>query len=96
MKDLLKTNCFDVPEVMIVVGSCLKAMQPKAYEELEKISSDIYNISPKKKDIISFNSNNIFSRNFLYFSILSFNFAKFLDKLITSSGISINLLSTAT
>ena len=44
MKDLLKTNCFDVPEVMIVVGSCLKAMQPKAYEELEKISSDIYEV----------------------------------------------------
>lgn len=48
MKDLLKTNCFDVPEVMIVVGSCLKAMQPEAYKELEKISSDIYEVCLEK------------------------------------------------
>lgn len=51
MKDLLKTNCFDVPEVMIVVGSCLKAMQPKAYEELEKISSDIYEVCLEKEHL---------------------------------------------
>lgn len=48
MKDLLKTNCFDVPEVMIVVGSCLKAMQPEAYAELEKISSNIYEVCLEK------------------------------------------------
>ncbi len=48
MKDLLKTNCFDVPEVMIVVGSCLKTMQPEAYKELEKISSDIYEVCLEK------------------------------------------------
>ena len=53
MKDLLKTNCFDVPEVMIVVGSCLKAMQPKAYEELEKISSD--NVENKQEKNIDVN-----------------------------------------
>ena len=41
MKDLLKTNCFDIQETMIIVGSCLDRIQPKAYEELEKISSNI-------------------------------------------------------
>lgn len=42
MKDLLKTNCFDIQETMIIVGSCLPAMQPKAYEELKGISPNIY------------------------------------------------------
>ena len=42
MKDLLKTNCFDIKETMIIVGSCLPAMQPKAYEELKGISPNIY------------------------------------------------------
>lgn len=44
MKDLLKTNCFDVDETMIIVGSCLKRMQPDAYKELESISSNIYDV----------------------------------------------------
>lgn len=30
MKDLLKTNCFDVEETMIIVGSCLLRMQPRS------------------------------------------------------------------
>lgn len=42
MKDLLKTNCFDIKETMIIVGSCLPAMQPKAYEQLKEISTNIY------------------------------------------------------
>ncbi|MBR0427059.1 MAG: hypothetical protein IJK18_02505 [Clostridia bacterium] len=33
MKDLLKTNCFDTQETMIIVGSCLESMQPKAYSK---------------------------------------------------------------
>ena len=41
MKDLLKTNCFDTQEIMIIVGSCLESMQPNAYKELEKISNNI-------------------------------------------------------
>lgn len=49
MKDLLKTNVFDVEEIMIVVGSCLSSMQPKAYEELEKISSNIYEVCLEKE-----------------------------------------------
>lgn len=51
MKDLLKTNCFDVPEVMIVVGSCLKSMQPEAYKELGKMSDDIYDVCLEKEHL---------------------------------------------
>lgn len=49
MKDLLKTNVYDVEEIMIVVGSCLSSMQPKAYEELEKISNNIYEVCLEKE-----------------------------------------------
>ena len=51
MKDLLKTNCFDIQETMIIVGSCLKSMQPKAYEELQKISSNIYDVCLEKEHL---------------------------------------------
>lgn len=36
MKNLMKTNCYDVSENIVIVGSCLKTMQPKAFEELKK------------------------------------------------------------
>ena len=36
-KDLLKTNCFDVEEKMIIIGSCLEYMFPK-------ISENIYDV----------------------------------------------------
>ena len=51
MKDLLKTNCFDIQETMIIVGSCLKSMQPKAYEELQNISSNIYDVCLEKEHL---------------------------------------------
>lgn len=44
MKELLKSNIYDVSETIIVVGSCLKNMQPKGYEELKKISNNIYEL----------------------------------------------------
>ena len=44
MKELMKSNIYDVDETIIVVGSCLKNMQPKGYEELEKISNNIYDL----------------------------------------------------
>ena len=37
MKDLLKTNCFDIQETMIIVGSCLDRMQPEAYKEFKEV-----------------------------------------------------------
>lgn len=48
MQDLMKTNCYDVNDTMIIVGSCLERMQPKAYKELEKISSNIYEVCLEK------------------------------------------------
>ena len=48
MKDLLKTNCFDTQETMIIVGSCLDRMQPGAYKELEQISNNIYDVCLEK------------------------------------------------
>lgn len=44
MKELLKTNCFDTSETMVIMGSCLPSMQPKAYEQLKEISQNIYEI----------------------------------------------------
>ena len=38
MKGLMKTNCYDVEDTMIIVGSCLQRMQPKAYNLLLWIS----------------------------------------------------------
>jgi hypothetical protein len=43
-KDLMKTNCYDVEDTLIIVGSCLDRMQPEAYKELERISDNIYDV----------------------------------------------------
>lgn len=51
MKDLLKTNCFDTEETMIIVGICLERMQPKAFEELEQISKNIYDVCLEKEHL---------------------------------------------
>ena len=51
MKDLLKTNCFDIQETMIIVGSCLERMQPKVYKELEQMSSNIYDVCLEKEHL---------------------------------------------
>lgn len=51
MKDLLKTNCFDTQETMIIVGSCLESMQPEAFKELEKISNNIYDVCLEKEHL---------------------------------------------
>lgn len=51
MKDLLKTNCFDTQETMIIVGSCLESMQPKAYKKLEQMSNNIYDVCLEKEHL---------------------------------------------
>ena len=43
-KALLKTNCYDVEDTLIIVGSCLDRVQPEAYKELERISDNIYDV----------------------------------------------------
>lgn len=44
MKDLLKSNIYESSEKIIIVGSCLKNMQPKAYKELEKYNLPIFDV----------------------------------------------------
>jgi len=44
MKDLLKSNIYESSDKIVVVGSCLKNMQPKAYEEIEKLNLPIFDV----------------------------------------------------
>jgi len=44
MKDLLKSNIYDIDETIIIVGSCLKNMQPEGFEKIKKISQNIYEL----------------------------------------------------
>lgn len=44
MKDLIKTNIYDVSETIIIVGSCLSNMQPQGFDKLKSISNNIYDI----------------------------------------------------
>lgn len=40
----MKTNIYDVDSTIIIIGSCLPNMQPKAFEKLKEISSNIYEL----------------------------------------------------
>ena len=44
MKEVMKTNIYDVDDTIIIVGSCLKDVQPKGFKKLEKISKNIYDL----------------------------------------------------
>lgn len=44
MKDLLKSNIYDVDETIVIVGSCLKNMQPEGFEKIKEISQNIYEV----------------------------------------------------
>lgn len=44
MKEVMKSNIYDVEDTIIIVGSCLKNMQPKGYEKLKNISNNIYEL----------------------------------------------------
>ena len=44
MKELMKTNIYDVDDTIIIVGSCLRDVQPKGYKTLEAISKNIYDL----------------------------------------------------
>ncbi len=44
MKCLMKSNIYDVDETIVIVGSCLKNMQPNGYKRIEKISENIYEL----------------------------------------------------
>ena len=44
MKELMKTNIYDVTDTIIIVGSCLQYMQPEGFEKLKNISNNIYEL----------------------------------------------------
>lgn len=44
MKNLMRSNIYDVNETIVIVGSCLKNMQPEGYKKVEQISENIYEI----------------------------------------------------
>lgn len=51
MKSLLRSNIYETQSTTIIVGSCLKYVQPKAYKELEKISSCIFDLCLEESHI---------------------------------------------
>ena len=44
MKELMKSNIYDVYETIIVAGSCLKNMEPEGFLKLSKMASNIYEL----------------------------------------------------
>lgn len=44
MKEVMTSNIYDIDETIIIVGTCLKYMQPEGYKKLKKISKNIYNL----------------------------------------------------
>lgn len=44
MKELMKSNIYDCSNKIIVVGSCLSAMQPKVFEILENMKLPIFEL----------------------------------------------------
>ena len=44
MKNLMRSNIYDVDETIIVVGSCLKNMQPQGFEKVKELSENIYEL----------------------------------------------------
>lgn len=44
MKELLKSNIYDVAETIAIVGSCLKNMQPLGFEKIKELSPNIYEL----------------------------------------------------
>ncbi len=51
MKDLMKSNIYDCGDEIIIVGSCLKSMQPKAYETLEQMKLPIFDLCLEQSHI---------------------------------------------
>ena len=44
IKDLLKSNIYDVYETIVVMGACVPHMQIKGYEKIKKLSENIYEL----------------------------------------------------
>lgn len=44
IKDLLKTNIYDVDETIVVMGTCVPRMQPKGFDKIKELSENIYEL----------------------------------------------------
>lgn len=44
VRNLMKTNCYDVGKTMVIMGTCLERMQKEAFRELQEISDDIFEL----------------------------------------------------
>lgn len=44
MKKVMDSNIYDVNETIIIMGSCLKCVQPLGFERLKEMSENIYEI----------------------------------------------------
>ena len=44
MRDLMKTNVYDIEEKIVIIGSCLEKMQPNAFSELKKLKYDMFEL----------------------------------------------------
>ena len=44
IKDLLKTNIYDVNETIIIMGACVPRMQSKGFEKIKELSGNIYEL----------------------------------------------------
>ena len=43
IKDLLKSNIYDVYETIVIMGACVPYMQTKGYEEIKKYQKTYMN-----------------------------------------------------
>lgn len=41
---VMDTNIYDVTNTIVIMGTCLKRMQPKAYEKLLKLCDNVYEL----------------------------------------------------
>ena len=44
MKEVMKTNIYDVKDTIVIAGSCLKDVQPLGYKKIKEISNNIYEL----------------------------------------------------
>ena len=51
MKDLMKSNIYECGDEIAIVGSCLKAMQPKAYKEIENMGLPSFDLCLEQSHI---------------------------------------------
>lgn len=50
-KSLFKSNIYDVDETIVIVGTCLKNMQPEGYKKIQEISKNIYELCLEESHI---------------------------------------------